>query len=191
MSIGSLRITPVLMDTDTGIITPVQASSKENIITRPRKSRYTEEPNGHWDFPELMNQKNCFGFIYLIRNKVNGRAYIGSKQYVSTKGKVKGQETTWRSYTSSSKELVIDVKQYGLNNFDFVCLEEYHKRGTLGYAEAWTMMHVECFVNQDRWYNGYMEAVTWKVSERITERHKQRLDDWSNRVSAQALQQTP
>jgi hypothetical protein len=180
MGIGNLKIEAVFLNTDTGEI--IKQSPKENVITRTRKSRFTEEPNGHWQFPELMNQRNCFGFIYLIRNRINGRGYIGSKQYVSTKGKVKGQETTWRTYTSSSKELVIDVKQHGLASFDFICLEEYVNRGTLGYAEAWSMMHVEAFPNQDKWYNKYMEAVTWNVKEQITKRHKERLDEWRKEV---------
>lgn len=51
-----------------------------------------------------------FGFIYKIT--VNGRNYIGKKQLRCLKGKNKGKELDWRTYTSSSKEIQTLLKTH-------------------------------------------------------------------------------
>jgi len=66
---------------------------KEINTPKTRARRADQGPNGHWDFPEQLGYP-YFGFIYLIKNFINGKMYIGKKQYLGS-GKVnRGQETT-------------------------------------------------------------------------------------------------
>jgi hypothetical protein len=84
------------------------------------------------DFPE-----NCIGFIYLIKNLVNSKIYIGRKSLYSntnkklTKKEISEQtgpgrkptkklvtkESNWKVYMGSSKELLADVKEFGEDSF--------------------------------------------------------------------------
>jgi hypothetical protein len=81
----------------------------------------------------------------------------------------------WRWYISSSKELSASVKNFGKEGFEFIAIEQYHSKGTLSYAESWSLLHVEAPYRQDKWYNLLINKVSWAVKEPITERHKQRL----------------
>jgi predicted GIY-YIG superfamily endonuclease len=84
------------------------------------------------DFPE-----NCIGFVYLIKNNVNNKIYIGRKSLYSntnkklTKKEISEQtgpgrkptkklvtkESNWKVYMGSSKELLADVKEHGEDKF--------------------------------------------------------------------------
>lgn len=140
---------------------------------RTRKVK-DERPNGHWSFPEQLGGK-YFGFIYLIRNKQSGRMYIGKKQFEGS-GKVnRGQETNWRNYTSSCKALQEDIERLGKDAFEFHVLEQYKIRGSLGFAETWSLMHVEAPAHRDVWYNMLVNKISWSVKEGISLRHKQRI----------------
>ena len=147
-------------------------SKKKTRSTTPRSKEVTG--NGHWEFPEEMGSKGYFGFIYAIFDPDTQRGYIGKKQFYGTGKLNKGDVSNWRRYTSSSKELQEAIRQRGIQNFRFICLEQYKIRGTLGYAETWTQCLVET-PTTDKWYNGQIEKVSWKVKEAITDRHKERL----------------
>ena len=58
--------------------------------------------------------------IYLIRNKVNGKCYIGSSANISRRWATHKCPSTWKK----SCELYRDFQQYGLENFSFEILEE-------------------------------------------------------------------
>lgn len=133
------------------------------------------EGNGHWIFDEPLGQNGEFGFIYVIRNLMSGRSYIGKKQFLGT-GKInRNKETNWQRYISSSNELSNEISMLGKDSFEFVVLEQYKTRGALTYAEVWSIMQVEAFYFRDKWYNRQIEKVSWITRERITERHKTRL----------------
>ena len=91
----------------------------------------SEKDNPHYiksleDFPE-----NCIGFIYLIKNQITGKIYIGKKSLYSntnkklTKKEIAEQtgpgrkptkklvtkESNWKVYMGSSKELLADIKE--------------------------------------------------------------------------------
>ena len=93
---------------------------------------------------------NFFGFIYLITNTLNGRRYVGKKQYWlsrsprskratnirSTKWSPEHwKESDWKRYTGSSKELNKDIGINGLHNFTFEIIGHYTTKGDLHYAE--------------------------------------------------------
>ena len=117
--------------------------------------------------------------------------YIGKKQYFGTGKENKGQETNWKWYTSSCKALQEAIKANGKEHFEFYVLDEYHVRGTLGFAETWSLMFVEAPANRDKWYNMLVGKISWTVKEAISEKHKARLhaliagqpiDLWSENV---------
>jgi predicted GIY-YIG superfamily endonuclease len=89
----------------------------------------------HWLGPKPRPDK-FFGFVYIITNKINGRMYIGKKQFhVWSKRKI-AKESKWQFYTGSSKELNEDIKKHGKENFEFKIIKQYKTRGGLVYAEA-------------------------------------------------------
>ena len=51
-----------------------------------------------------------FGFVYVITNKKNKKAYIGCKQYFLGKSKLNSK---WETYMGSSKALLQDIKKIG------------------------------------------------------------------------------
>jgi hypothetical protein len=155
-----------------GVIKRVSLEGKQG--SRVDRNNYTG--NGHWDFEEQMGVKKHIGFIYLIRNTVTNRCYIGKKQYRGTGKLNKGEVSNWPWYISSSKELSNDIKTYGKEMFDFICLEEYTAKGALSFAETWSLCHVEAPSNPDKWYNVLINKVSWSVKEPITNRHKLTLE---------------
>ena len=128
--------------------------------------------NGHWKFPKQMG--DGIGFIYVIRDNYLEKFYLGKKRYKSLGQATKGQETNWRKYKSSSKFMTKLWSYRPIEEFDFICLEEYNARGALSYAETWTLCFVEAPTN-NTWYNTRIEKVSWPVKERVTNRHKERL----------------
>jgi len=156
--------------------------NKVTLEPKARVFRTQNDPNGHWEFDMPMGANGEFGFIYLIHDTVNDKRYLGKKQFLGT-GKInQGQETNWRWYTSSCNALNEQMKLYEKELFKFYCIEQYKIRGSLGYAEGWSLMHVEALAKRDKWYNGLVNKVSWKVSEGITEKHKKRLSELTGEV---------
>jgi hypothetical protein len=133
---------------------------------------HTKFQNGHWDFEEQMGKG--VGFIYVIRDNVLKRFYLGKKQYVGMGKLNKGKESNWKRYTSSSKLLNELLKERPKEEFDFICIEQYKTKGTLSYSETWSLCFVEAPTSND-WYNTLIEKVSWPVKEPVTLRHKERL----------------
>jgi hypothetical protein len=122
-----------------------------------------------------MGTKGHSGFIYIIRDTVLKRFYLGKKFY-ETKDRTTGKwkESNWKTYLSSSKTLKTLLENRPLEEFEFIVVEEYKMRGAVSYAETWTLCHVEA-PTTDVWYNKRIEEVSWNVRENITDRHKRRL----------------
>jgi len=151
------------MTMDFGKIPPV----KRRIILPDKK-------NGHWNFPEQMGIDKV-GFICAIRDLVLQRGYIGKKLYRKQGQINKGEEYPWRYYKSSSKTMAPLFAQRPIEEFQFICLEEYATKGGLGWAETWTMCMLEV-PTTPLWYNTRIEKVTWSVREGVTFRHKERME---------------
>ena len=154
-----------------------------NSAVDARHYRGSEAPNGHWDWPYgLMGHKDYSGFIYVIHDKNVNRLYLGKKSYRG-RGKLnKGEESNWRWYISSSEELANNVKAMQKVGFDYYCIEEYRGVGALSFAETWSLCMVESPSNKNIWYNVLINKVSWPVREKITERHKQRLQEIVGKV---------
>lgn len=145
---------------------PKSNGTKSGIVT-------TKFNNGHWLFPEQMG--DGVGFIYVIRDHVLQRLYLGKKQFYGTGKLNKGQESNWKKYVSSSKVLAELLKVRPKDEFEFICIEQYQTKGTLAYSETWSLCLVEA-PTSPVWYNTLIEKVSWNVREKITDRHKDRLE---------------
>jgi len=130
--------------------------------------------NGHWQFPERMG--DGVGFIYVIRDNVLQRFYLGKKSFSKSAGYGDRQGSGWRYYTTSSKTIAGILTVRPMEEFDFICLEQYNSKSGLSYAETWTLCFVEA-PTSTQWYNTRIEKVSWAVKEGVTERHKRRLAD--------------
>jgi hypothetical protein len=148
--------------------------SLEGIVGgRVKASNYTG--NGHWHADWLMGGADKVGFVYIIRNNLTGRCYIGKKSYRGSGKLNKGTKSNWAWYISSSVDLSADIKLIGKDNFEFICLEEYSYKGSLSWAETWSICYVEAPSNQHMWYNRQVNQVGWIVKEPVTIRHKENL----------------
>jgi len=145
------------------------------------KMTNTAGPNGHWDFPEQMGEG--VGFIYVIYDLYLNRAYLGKKQFYGMGKLNKGQESNWKKYASSSPLLTELLKHRPKSEFEFICLEQYKTKGTLSYAETWSLCLVEAPTTKE-WYNTLIEKVSWPVKEGVSERHKDRLQVIRDRIIA-------
>lgn len=143
------------------------------ILPNNESIKLTKFNNGHWCFPEQMG--SGVGFIYVIRDNVLNRFYLGKKLFLGMGTLNKGKESNWKKYTSSSKVLNELLKQRPKDEFDFICLEQYKTKGTLSYSETWSLCFVEAPTSKE-WYNTLIEKVSWSVKEGISDRHKDRLN---------------
>lgn len=140
------------------------------MITIPKfdKKELPKFLNGHWSFPEQMNRftDDYSGFVYVIRDRIVNRLYLGLKNY---------NGSNWKNYCSSSRDIKLVLDEVPHENFDFICLEQYKTKSGLKYAETWSL----CYVNAPYgplWYNTRIEKITWNITELPTQRHINRLN---------------
>jgi hypothetical protein len=139
-------------------------------ITSSIKPPRDKPNNGRWAFFEKMDPDNYVGFIYLIQDPFLREYYIGKKTYRTKKG----EENNWKTYISSSKYLKIMFLERPLSEFQFICLEQYKTKGTLSYAETWSLCHVNAPLSK-HCVNMRIEGISWKIQEPISKRHLERL----------------
>lgn len=109
----------------------------------------SKSSNHHWGGLEP-NPDCFFGFIYLIENTINGRLYVGKKQYWAATGNFRNRSShistdkwrpeqwkpsDWNYYTGSSRELNADIKKFGKDKFRFIILSQHSTKGDLHYEE--------------------------------------------------------
>ena len=75
--------------------------------------------NHHW-IGRKPNPKKYFGFVYLITNTVNGKMYIGKKQYHVHKKRKIVKQSDWHYYESSSRYVKEDIKVYGKKSLEYL-----------------------------------------------------------------------
>ena len=131
---------------------------------------------GHWIATGLkLNPEVATGFVYIIRERDTNRLYLGMKHYKVLSGKNKGKQSDWRNYCSSSKYLQERVRERGRKRFHFYILEEYKTLSGLHWAEVFSQVYVKVPEDNERWMNRFIQKISWKVTEGVTERHMKRL----------------
>ncbi len=145
----------------------------DHVITNTDVSKFD---NGHWCFHRQMNEgnKKYVGFIYVIYDTILDRFYLGKKNYRSYGKATYGQESDWRRYKSSSNCLASHFVSRPKKEFKFIVIEEYTTKGSLAWAETWSLCHVETPVSL-KWYNKQIEKVSWDVKENVSADHRERL----------------
>lgn len=114
------------------------------------------------------------GFVYLITNLATDKKYIGkkltkfSKTNIKTvklkngtkkKKKIRSKvDSDWKTYWSSSKEVIEDVKTLGEDKFKREILMFCLSKGTASYFEAKFQMQNEVLEHPDKWYNGIVNC---------------------------------
>jgi len=164
---------------------------------------------GHWQYPGEFDTDEWFGFIYRIIEKDTGMHYIGKKQFHSyLKKTVKGRknkksvvkENDWKSYTSSSVRLNVEMETKGIDNYLFL-IESLHKtRGSLFYAEVERQISENVLTERfddgrRKYYNGVISSVKFipppelpeearmKVSHTLKERARCTHNHWFNQMN--------
>ena len=85
--------------------------------------------------------QDFYGFCYLIKNKLNGKLYIGRKYFYKVAPRKKGKrrvfvESDWKDYYSSSKEVQDDVQKLGKENFERYILSLHQTKGDVNFGET-------------------------------------------------------
>ena len=118
--------------------------------------------------------EGALGFIYCIHNLKTGKKYIGKKMAWSTKTSVKTITTKagvkkkkktktqvpsdWKTYWSSSPNLIVDTELFGKENFKREILFYCSSKGSMNYYEARLQMDNRVLENPDLWYNGIINC---------------------------------
>ena len=60
--------------------------------------------------------KEYIGFVYIITNNINGKKYIGKKNFFKKRKKIVSV-SDWKTYYGSSETLKNDIKKYYKTNY--------------------------------------------------------------------------
>lgn len=122
-------------------------------------------------------------FVYLFTNKITGKQYIGFKTAVSSKiytvnGKRKRikVESNWKTYYSSSQDVLRDIAKYGKGNFVREIIMMTSTKSVGKYYEAWYQFNRNVLTSDhQRYYNGIVNLRVnhnalnkWALVERAT-----------------------
>lgn len=108
--------------------------------------------------------------VYLIRCNSNGKVYVGESVYIERRWSVHKHHLNYN--THKRNELQLDWNLFGIDNFDFIILEEV-SLDLLMERSQWYMDHFEC-TNPLKGYNLEPNAVSSIGSKRklLTAEHK-------------------
>jgi len=102
---------------------------------------------GHWKLPSNISKipDNSIGFVYLIKNNISGKSYIGKKLLENKKkrkplkGRVNSRRykvtSDWKTYTGSSPILNEYISKNGKQDFEFQILSFQPSKLLLSYYE--------------------------------------------------------
>lgn len=119
--------------------------------------------------------ENYVGMVYLLKNKQNNRQYIGKKFFWtravrSVKGKRKKVrvESDWKKYYGSSKSLLQDIEQIGIDKIERHVLLLCNSKTQCAYYELKEQVDRNVLLRED-YYN---EFVGGKINGRHLEEIK-------------------
>lgn len=116
---------------------------------------------------------DCIGFVYIIRNSISGRMYIGKKLAKFSKTSVKTVvlkngnkkkkkirtkiDSDWKLYFGSSVELSADILALGSENFTREILHYCKSKAECSYVEAREQFERKVLESVD-YYNGQISV---------------------------------
>ena len=125
------------------------------------------------DTPVETLPEECVGFVYLIKNNLSGRKYIGKKlaKFSKTTYKIVKQnngikkrkkirskvDSDWREYYGSSPELTADIITLGTKNFSREILFYCKSKSECSYVEAKEQFERKVLESTD-YYNGHIQV---------------------------------
>jgi len=125
------------------------------------------------DIPVETLPEECVGFVYLIKNNLSGRKYIGKKlakfsktayKIVKQKNGIKKRkkirskvDSDWREYYGSSPELTADIITLGTKNFSREILFYCKSKSECSYVEAREQFERKVLESTD-YYNGHIQV---------------------------------
>ena len=125
------------------------------------------------DTPVETLPEECVGFVYLIKNNLSGRKYIGKKlakfskttyKTVKQKNGIKKRkkirskvDSDWREYYGSSPELTADIITLGTENFSREILFYCKSKSECSYVEAREQFERKVLELTD-YYNGHIQV---------------------------------
>jgi len=140
---------------------------------------------GHWKVYGAIPE-DAYGFIYEIVNTTNHKKYIGKKQMVRKirrnplKGKKRKRidyiESDWKTYTSSSDALNIDIATLGLDKFVFKILRFCKNKFELSYFEAKEQFDRDVLLSED-YYNGIINCRIGNPPRELLEQYYNKNND--------------
>lgn len=100
-----------------------------------------------------------YGFIYVIENQIDQKAYIGRKYFTKASTRqVKGKkrktrkESDWKGYYGSSPRMLEDVEKFGKDKFVRRIVRLCKTRGETNYWEA-KLQFANEVLESDKYYN--------------------------------------
>ena len=151
-------------------------AERKRRVTKLQSNRGKDE--GCWLYKEECFEKNLeeiFGYIYLITNKLDGKIYVGKKQFthrkktaLSKKARVGTRkrinitqvDSGWQSYWGSSKPLLNDIQLLGKENFTREILMFCSNKSQLSYYEV--VNQIKYKVLECPSYNGWISCKVMK-----------------------------
>lgn len=121
-----------------------------------------------WVFEEKeLNEipEQYIGFVYCITNLINGKQYIGKKNFYSTrrikqknkinKKKIKS-ESNWKLYFGSNDVLISDVEANGPHNFRREILHFCKNKAEMSYFEIKEQIDRRVLFLPEKYYNNFI-----------------------------------
>ena len=119
--------------------------------------------NWLWKGETYIDNGHYFGFIYLIKDNINNKMYIGEKSLTTT--------PHWTKYKSSNKRLKSLITKDTINDFEFHILALVTDKSIMKYLEAKFILQFGC-LESDNFYNANVNIHTMC-----------KVKDYSNRVN--------
>lgn len=118
----------------------------------------------------MLENKEKYGYIYITKNLINGKQYIGQSKY-------KDKNYKNRNYLGSGKLIVEAIKKYGKDNFSKIIIDEAYSKEELDTKEKYWIMYYNA-VESPNFYNilkGGSCGLGRALGSKYTEEEKQKM----------------